>query len=76
MDESLVEEVRERADDICEYCRMPQSYYPTVVFEGSTRGFGHRSREPSPFRQARRPENLKKRGLSQPLQLSQILYNY
>ena len=32
MDESLVEEVRERADDICEYCRMPQSYYPTVVF--------------------------------------------
>ena len=32
MDESLVEEVRGRADDICEYCRMPQSYYPTVVF--------------------------------------------
>jgi HNH endonuclease len=32
MDLSLGEEVRRRANDACEYCRMPQAYYPTVPF--------------------------------------------
>ncbi|SRR5713226_8736771 len=32
MDESLAQEVRERAGYSCEYCRMPQAYYPTVPF--------------------------------------------
>ena len=32
MDESLAEEVRQRARYACEYCRMPQLYYPTVTF--------------------------------------------
>jgi hypothetical protein len=32
MDESLAEEVRERAGHRCEYCRMPQTFYPTVTF--------------------------------------------
>ena len=32
MDESLVRAVRERAGDACEYCRVPQSAYPTVTF--------------------------------------------
>ena len=32
MDESLAQEIRRRAADACEYCRMPQARYPTVVF--------------------------------------------
>lgn len=32
MDESLAEEVRRRANYACEYCRMPQVFYPTVPF--------------------------------------------
>jgi hypothetical protein len=32
MDESLVEAVRRRAGNACEYCQMPQWLYPTVVF--------------------------------------------
>jgi hypothetical protein len=32
MDVTLAQEVRRRAGDACEYCRMPQVYYPTVVF--------------------------------------------
>ena len=32
MDRSLAQEVRERAGHACEYCRMPQSCYPTVPF--------------------------------------------
>jgi len=32
MDESLAEEVRRRANHTCEYCRMPQVYYPTIPF--------------------------------------------
>jgi hypothetical protein len=32
MDESLAEQVRQRAGDACEYCLMPQAYYPTVPF--------------------------------------------
>jgi HNH endonuclease len=32
MDASLAQEVRERAGHVCEYCRMPRSYYPTVPF--------------------------------------------
>ena len=32
MDESLVRAVRERAEHRCEYCRVPQSAYPTVTF--------------------------------------------
>jgi hypothetical protein len=32
MDASLARDVRERAGQVCEYCRMPQSYYPTVPF--------------------------------------------
>ncbi len=32
MDESLGRTVRKRAGNTCEYCRMPESYYPTVPF--------------------------------------------
>jgi HNH endonuclease len=32
MDESLAEQVRQRAGGVCEYCRMPQAFYPTVPF--------------------------------------------
>jgi hypothetical protein len=32
MDEELVQAVRQRAGDTCEYCRVPQSAYPTVTF--------------------------------------------
>lgn len=32
MDESLAQEVRRRANHACEYCRMPQRFYPTVPF--------------------------------------------
>jgi hypothetical protein len=32
MDPSLAREVRARAGLCCEYCRMPQSCYPTVPF--------------------------------------------
>jgi hypothetical protein len=32
MDESLAREVRRRAGHACEYCLMPQAYYPTVPF--------------------------------------------
>jgi hypothetical protein len=32
MDEALARHVRQRADHACEYCRMPQAYYPTVPF--------------------------------------------
>src|SRR5947209_1383072 len=32
MEESLARRVRERAAHACEYCRMPQAYYPTVPF--------------------------------------------
>jgi hypothetical protein len=32
MDPLLAQTVRVRADHICEYCRMPQSLYPTVTF--------------------------------------------
>jgi HNH endonuclease len=32
MDETLAQEVRRRAGDACEYCGIPQRYYPTVVF--------------------------------------------
>lgn len=32
MDESLVKEVRDRARNACEYCQMPQVFYPTVPF--------------------------------------------
>ena len=32
MDASLAEAIRVRAGLICEYCRMPQSLYPTVPF--------------------------------------------
>ena len=28
----MAEEVRHRAGNACEYCRMPQSFYPTVPF--------------------------------------------
>jgi len=34
MDESLAEEVRRRANYTCEYCRMPQVFYPTIPFAG------------------------------------------
>src|SRR5262245_26191694 len=30
MDRSLAQEVKARAGHACEYCRMPQSFYPTV----------------------------------------------
>jgi len=29
MDESLAQHVRLRAKNACEYCRMPQAFYPT-----------------------------------------------
>jgi HNH endonuclease len=32
MDASLARDVRERAGHMCEYCRMPESNYPTVPF--------------------------------------------
>jgi len=32
MDESLDRVVRQRAAHACEYCRMPQAYYPTIPF--------------------------------------------
>jgi HNH endonuclease len=32
MDETLARAVRERAGHACEYCRMPQAFYPTVTF--------------------------------------------
>jgi len=32
MDHALARKVRERAANVCEYCRMPQVYYPTVPF--------------------------------------------
>jgi len=32
MDPALAQAVRELANEICEYCRMPQVYYPTVPF--------------------------------------------
>src|SRR5947209_3335543 len=32
MDESLARQVRLRAKHTCEYCRMPQAFYPTVPF--------------------------------------------
>src|SRR5437773_5617958 len=32
MDELLEDAVRQRAGDACEYCRMPQAFYPTVSF--------------------------------------------
>jgi hypothetical protein len=32
MDESLIEGARRRANYACEYCRMPQAFYPTVPF--------------------------------------------
>jgi hypothetical protein len=32
MDRSLVLAVRRRAKEVCEYCRMPHAFYPTVPF--------------------------------------------
>jgi hypothetical protein len=32
MDELLAQGVRERARHVCEYCLMPQAFYPTVTF--------------------------------------------
>jgi hypothetical protein len=32
MDERLAQEVRRRAGDVCEYCRVAQASYPTVPF--------------------------------------------
>ena len=32
MDEFLAQQVRQRAGNACEYCRMPQRFYPTVPF--------------------------------------------
>jgi hypothetical protein len=32
MDAKFVRAVRRRADEACEYCRMPQVFYPTVPF--------------------------------------------
>jgi HNH endonuclease len=32
MDEGFARKVRERALHVCEYCRMPQAYYPTTPF--------------------------------------------
>jgi hypothetical protein len=32
MDESLARRIRQRAGHACEYCRMPEAYYPTVPF--------------------------------------------
>ncbi len=38
METALAREVRERAGNACEYCRMPQTFYPTVPFPIDTRG--------------------------------------
>jgi hypothetical protein len=32
MDDRLAERVRQRANHACEYCLMPQAFYPTVPF--------------------------------------------
>jgi hypothetical protein len=32
MDAALASEVRERAGHACEYCRMPEAFYPTTPF--------------------------------------------
>jgi hypothetical protein len=32
MDAALASEVRERAGHACEYCRMPEAFYPTLPF--------------------------------------------
>jgi hypothetical protein len=32
MAEPLADRVRQRAHHVCEYCRIPQAYYPTVPF--------------------------------------------
>ncbi len=32
MDETLIEQVRRRAGQACEYCKMPRACYPTVPF--------------------------------------------
>ncbi len=32
MDATLAQEVRDRAGDACEYCQMPQAFYPTSTF--------------------------------------------
>jgi hypothetical protein len=32
MDDLLLEQVRRRANDACEYCHMPRALYPTVPF--------------------------------------------
>src|SRR5262245_25077103 len=32
MDDSLARQVRRRASGACEYCRMPEAFYPTVPF--------------------------------------------
>ncbi len=32
MDESIAAQVRRRARYACEYCRMPQRFYPTILF--------------------------------------------
>jgi hypothetical protein len=32
MDAALASEVRERAGHVCEYCRMPEAFYPTLPF--------------------------------------------
>jgi hypothetical protein len=32
VDERLAQKVRERVGRVCEYCQMPQAFYPTVPF--------------------------------------------
>jgi len=32
VDAALASEVRERAGHACEYCRMPEAFYPTTPF--------------------------------------------
>lgn len=32
MDEALASQVRQRAGNACEYCRLHQAFYPTVPF--------------------------------------------
>lgn len=32
MDELIAQDVRDRAGNVCEYCRMPQMFYPTVPY--------------------------------------------
>jgi hypothetical protein len=32
MEDSLARHVRQRANGACEYCRMPEAYYPTMPF--------------------------------------------